>query len=296
MSITPKLLGDFTALGKTIQHNGADYRPEVAVSMAAAHVKDITDSGKMPSRVIMVVEGAKFELNGYINAQEPVLAILRKAQEENEAVVVRLEKKRKRKVDPTLPIADITATMDIARENIAKIVCGVYDFNNDTWILTREAESNPEEDPAGTIEGVKSCNVDVNGFFNKAQPAVQGGQVSNAYKEPEAKENALMSMYFFVEEQLAKNEVTIDNEVKKQIAISLLKAANFLQSKMFGLEAPVYSAYSHTRARFLVFKWIENMSPLDANATANLSSWGANLVQNSNDLWEWARATSETFG
>lgn len=288
MAIKPKLLGDFTALGKTVEANGEKIRPEVAVSLAAAHVKEIQD-GKV-ARAVLVVEGAKFELNGYLSPQETVLEILRKAQENNEAIVVRFEKKRKKGVDPKAPIADITATMDIARENITKIISGVYNFNTNQWVLTREAESDPSEDPEGTIEAIKACNVDVDAFFRSETPSSGSSAApQSGNREEESKENALLSMYFFVEEQAIKNGLNLDVESKKKIALSLLKASNFLQVNMFGLEAPIYSAYSHTRARFLVFKWIETISPLDANAAENMPAWGSNLVQNSHKLWQWAR-------
>lgn len=293
MKVTPKLIGDFVALGPEVDFNNKKIRPEVKVAIAAGHIKELKESNGMYN-VIFVIEGAKYDMSGYIGVQEPAAKIMEKAFEEKIAVVLRFEKKRKKKVAADLPIEPLCATLDIARENIIKTTVGIFDYNSKSWVLSREALSNPEEDDSSIMNSIESAAVDVEGFFNSA-PVPGAAPIVNSNKEEESRENALMSMYFFVNEQINEKGLTLDNPKRRELAINLLKVANLLQMRMFNLEAPVYSAYSHTRARFLVFKWAEVMIPLTQEHVDNIGPWGANLIKTGQSLWSWCREESKNM-
>lgn len=292
MAIVSKLIGGFTALGRTVDHKGTKMRPEVKVTIASARVTDIQDNrGNL--NITMAADGAKFKLGGFISADEQVAKVIELAREKDEPVCVRFEKKRKKDVDPTLPIEDISKTMDLARDNIVRTVVGVYDYNQDKWILSREAQSNPEEDPEGTLDAIRNLNFNVAGFFEEkaAGNVAAGGPVPANYAERnrENAENAIMSMFFFLCEQEEKHGYKVDYDTKRKHAIQLVKVANMLQMQMFDLEEPDYAAYSHTRARYLIFKWAEVVSPLNENASNKFSDWGKALLKNGASLWTWCK-------
>lgn len=294
MAIMQKLLGDFIAKGQEVDFNGGKIRPGVKVSVAAAMVKSI-DENNGNANVVFSVEGAKYTLSGYVNTQETAFKIIEEAYEKKVPVAVRLERKRKKHVAPDRDINEITVDMNIARENITKTFVGVYDYHTEKWILTREAQSNPDEDDPSILSGLNSVNVNIDNFFsNPAQPN-NGPIVSNANKELENKENALMNMYFFVIEQAREQKVKLDNPTAKAMAVKLLEIANYLQVQMFELEAPVYSAYSHTRARYVVFKVVEVFAKINDNTIKDLNSWSKKVAVGSKQIWEWSRNESSSI-
>lgn len=290
MSIISKLIKDYVAEGRPIE---GGFRPEVKVTIASVFV-DGEDENKGNINFTFKADGAKFKLGGYINSSEPVAQVIKLASEKNEPVCVRLEKKRKKNVDPKLGIEEISKDMNTARENIVKTVVGVFDFRTNKWVLTSEAQSNPDEDPTGLLEAIKSLNFKADGFFSEAP---ESGQpiVSNAQKEKENAENALMSMYFFLVEQEKEYGYTLNPDKRREYAIQLLKLANLIQMQVFNLEHPHFSAYSHTRARYLVFKWAEVMAPLNEDAISKFGPWCKSVLKNGSALWGWCQSEVDSL-
>lgn len=285
MAIISKLINDYVALGRPIEDG---FRPEVKVTIASVYVSG-EDENKGNINFTFKADGAKFKLGGYINSSEPVAQVIKLAAEKNEPICVRLEKKRKKNVDPKLGIEEISNTMDVARENIVKTVVGVFDFRTNKWVLTGEAQSSPDEDPAGLLDQIKGLNFQADNFFDSAPEPSGQPIVSNAQKEKENAENALMTMYFFLVEQEKEHGYTLNSSTRREYAIQLLKLSNLIQMQTFNLEAPSFSAYSHTRARYLVFKWAEVMSPLNGEAIKNFGPWCKAVLKNGSALWGWCQ-------
>lgn len=290
MSLISKLLSSFISQGKPVEWEGQTVHPEVSVTIASVTIKDIKKGDKNSWAVDFHADGAKYGINGYINGDEPVAKILEKAQEENETIVVRLEKKRKKNIDPTATMADLTPTMDVARGNVVKITCGVYDFKNEKWILTREAETDPANDPEGTLNTINSVNVSVDDFFNNpTSTSVAAPPTFSGNKEIENKENAIVSMFVFLSEAEIEHDFTIPPKEKRKMAIDLVKAASQIQMNVFNLEAPSYSSYSHTRARFILFKFIEVKYPINEESIKDWKNLVRSVIKSGSALWSWAQ-------
>lgn len=290
MTLISKLIVDFVGLGKEIDWNNTKVKPEVNVTIASVYIAKRDEPSTGLLSYSFKADGAKYGLNGYINSSESIVKILDLAQERGEAVCVRLEKKRKKKVDPTIPIKDLTVDMNVARDNITKIVVGVWDPKAEKWLLTREAGSNPANDPEGVDEQIKQLSLDATGFFDAPASGVAtpGVQVNTEEQEKESSENTLMSIYFFIKEQELKNSFKLTDEQRKKYAILLLKIANKLQVDHFNLDQPVYSAHSHKRAIELVFKWAASVAPLNNETIADMKTWGVALMKEGALLWDWA--------
>lgn len=298
MSIISKLVADFVIPGRAVDYNGTKVNPEVKVAIASVRVTAVSEKNNGNLSVNFEADGAKFGLNGFINSDEPAAAIIKLAHEKGEVICVRFEKKRKKNIDPNLPMSEIAATMDIARQNIVKLITGVFDFNSGKWVLINNSPSDPSNDPEGTIDSIKSLDFSADGFFDKAQgsngdPAPAG--YVNPNKEIESKENALMTIYYFIREQEKEHGYELTEEQRHILATKLTKMANHIQIAMFGLETPSYRAYSHTRARFAIFKYAEVVSPLNLEAVKAFNVWGPQCLKSSIDTWNWSREASKTL-
>lgn len=297
MDIISKRIGKFIGKGQPIKIEGEeDFRPEVDVSIASLRISDITEKNGM-KQVSGTADDSEFSHSGFISPSTAVYQILEKGYEAEKVMLIRFEKIRKKNVDPKLPILEISSDMNKARKNITKIVSGVYDFNNKKWILTDEAQSNPDEDPENINIGIENLAIDTSSFFNSPAPVsapIGGGSfVPSQNKEEESKTNALVSLYFFIVEQEKEHDFKIPHGDRLTLAKLLLDLADGIQTEVFELETPVYSAYSHTRARFMLFQLIENLIPLNQESVKNLPDFSAKIRGTGIELWNWAKHESE---
>lgn len=112
---------------------------EVYVSTATAKVTKIEER---TSSVNVHLEASylKHPLNGWLNSNEEVLAVLRDSYENGKEVEVRIEAQRKPKVDKTIPIQEIRDGKNAKTDIIKKIACV-------NGVFTSEALTNPDDDP-----------------------------------------------------------------------------------------------------------------------------------------------------
>ena len=77
----------------------------------------------------------------------------------------------------------------------------------------------------------------------------------------------------------------------QEYAKILQTSCGFIQSRLFKLEAPVYSDYSFIRARYLLFNYADHISDLDAETLKDVNSfknWAKRFIKNGEALWGWA--------
>lgn len=281
------MVGAFTGLGAEVDWNDSKVRPEVAVSVAIGVVEEFRDTGKDLARVRMEVAGAKYSYDGYIRTDEVVAKLIQKAMEDKTPIALRFEKKRKKDVDPTLPIAEISATVDIARENIIKVVVGAYNVNSEEWVLTGEAQTDVNEDPSFVVAKIKSAvNQDVSDFFAASKKKLQH------YGDDKA--NHLISMYYAVREKEAESDGELSLNMKQRVflAEALLSAVDKLQMIVYNSDEPNYRDYSHTRARFMLFQWL-NLNPLTKDAIKGLNEFLSQFINENAQIWKWALSKTE---
>lgn len=289
MKTKQSLIGEFNGPGRLKKlDSGQEVRPDVKVALGAGIIKEIkeTDSN---IQVIMNVEGAKWPYSGFINKVDPIVEVIRKAHELGAVVIMRFERKRNSKADPLASIDDLTASMDIAKENIVKMASGIYDINGEKWLLSGEAEVNPAEDPAWVSSKINSLiydSVAIEGFFDA--PTVSKPNV-NPYVNDRA--NALLTMYYFVKELEVKYDFELKDSGRRQIAENLLMLTDLLQVGVFSMNGPNHKDYSHTKARFMLFKW-EEFNNLTADEIKNLNNWGQAFLKESIEIWKWTLQSS----
>ena len=284
-TLQEKWLDDFVALGPSIVHNGEKIRPETRVSIAIGKVKALDESGKNNLRAQVVVSGAKFPFAGFLNGNSPVANLLVEAKEKDAVVAVRFERKRKKDIDPSTPIMELTANASVAKDNIVWIVAGVYNFNAKEWIMTDDAVSNPAEDDAGVAAELGKASYSTEGFFETPKAKV-------STSENDWKINHLVSMFTYASEHSFDNELELEVKMLRFLSKHMLNAVDQLQIKMKGLEEPNYSDYSHTKARGMLFSWMR-VNPLSKETMSSKEAFQAWLIKFANDneeLWQWATA------
>lgn len=279
-------LRDFNALGTSVEHEGQTLRPNTRVSIAIGKVFALEDKGNNNLRLVLKVTGAKYDFTGFINDDNPVSNLLKEAHKNDLPIAVRFEKKRKKNVDPTLDIDELTADANTARDSIVNIVAGVYNFNTETWILTDDAVSTPSEDPEYVVHELQKAQYSTAGFFSdQSAPSKPRVRVQGS---PDEKANQLLSMYVHANELNAEEEIGLDANGVRNLAKYLLKAADMLQMSVYGLNEPAYSDYSHTKARMMLFSWLR-VNPLNLDIMKNsFNEWLNEFVRVNAETWKWA--------
>lgn len=278
-----KWLKEFVSLGAEVQHNGQTIRPNTRTSIVIGKVARLEEAGKNNLKGTVKVPGAKFDFSGFLNDNTPVANLLKQAKEKDVAVCVRLERKRKKGVDPTLDIMEITKTPELGRDNVIWIIAGVYNFGTSEWILTDDAVSNPAEDPSYVKDEIESASYSTAGFFQSDAPKLKT-------TDKDWKANHLISMFTYASEHNLDNEIGMKIPELKVLAIYMLKAVDQVQMKAKNIAAPNYNDYSHTKARGMLFSWMR-VNPLSReimSAKGGFNKWISRFVEESLAIWNWA--------
>ena len=136
-----------------VSHDGVDgngVRAEVYVQTGEGIVKEIKENANGTADVHFTVENLKFPVHGWIGQDNPVYEVVKKAQQTGDKVEFRIEAQRKANIERDIPIADLRADMKIAREKTIAILASI------NGIVSDEAVTNPEEDPASTYGRIKA--------------------------------------------------------------------------------------------------------------------------------------------
>lgn len=280
-----KWIKGFVSLGPEIEHNGQKVRPNTTTSVVIGKVVRLDEAGKNNLKATIKVPTAKYDFSGFLNDNTPVSNLLKQAKEKDVPICVRIERKRKKNADPTADIADLTKTPELGRENVIWIVAGVFNFSTSEWILTDDAISNPEEDPDYVMKEIKSASYSTSGFFQSDAPRLQT-------TDKDWKANHLISMFAYASEHNLENEIGLNTEQLKILAIYMLKAVDQLQMKAKGIEAPNYNDYSHTKARGMLFSWMR-LNPLSKDIMTQkgaFSQWISKFLEENLEIWNWANA------
>lgn len=284
-----KWLNDFIGLGSPVEHNGKMIRPETRTSIAIGKISKLDEAGKNNLKLTLEVAGAKYDFIGFMNDNTPVSKLAKQAKEENLTICVRFEKKRKKGVDPSKSIDEITKDSFTARDNIVNIVAGVYNFNSEDWVLTDDAISNPDEDPKFVADELKKAVYSTDGFFTSPSKSNSGNQTFQPV-DTNWKRNHLITMFTYASEHNHEHKLELDYNALKVLANYMLKATDQLQTRANNLPEPNYNDYSHTKARAMLFSWMK-INPLTKTimtTKGGFNDWITKFLNESVAIWEWA--------
>lgn len=210
----------------------------------------------------------KYPMSGYISENSPLIPIFKTAEENQTPLLVRIEQRRKKDVDPNTSIIELTSDQETALKNTFKVLVGVYDVNNEKWVLSKDAQTNPDNDPDDAKEFVRRAlngiedDIDIDAFFQKKQSLVVDSSV----------EEKLQLIEFLLLVENIENKQNINFNNKKEIASLFLRMTNNLQRLLTNSDVTDYTHKSYDLAKKIVLN-IEKRLPFYLDANGNHTEW-----------------------
>lgn len=131
-----------------ISFDGTDeegVRAEVNVQKNTGKIsKILTQEDKGVADVHFSVEGLKFAVHGWVSTDAEIFELAKTAKANDEEVSFRIETQRHQKIARDIPMSELRANTEIARESVKTLLVGI------NGILSNEAVTNPAEDPKST--------------------------------------------------------------------------------------------------------------------------------------------------
>lgn len=298
-----------------ISYDGLDekgVRAEVKVVTGYGTPANIEPSSAGKSfKVSFAVENTKYLPSGWAPDGSNVLEKVREAQEAGEPIHFRIETRRQKHVDRSLPMDEVAPKGDTAaaRDNIHKSLAAVKREGDEHWTISPHAVTRLDEDPAPSSGMYSAYDIPAEKL---GKPASSGGgdyaQYSGLEPAPYvtrlkdgsinpgsiAASVPLNLLSFVAEWDREHDELHQAGEKKRAIvAKAMLAASNELQLKIFDgqLETPDLGAGSHTRARALVFEVIRAYYPITAEVVGSkdsLVAWKDQIVEKALAMWKWS--------
>lgn len=299
-----------------IDENGV--RAEVKVQTGCANIEEIksSKSGKAEN-VIIRVENSEFTMNGWVPNEDPVFKKIQEAQELDQPIEFRIEIVRKKGIDRTIPISELSKGMENAKKNINKAFAAAKLVDDDEWTLSPKMRTRIELDPKENLDpsslsldeftgGEKNQNTSNNSsknrepFNNIEQPPYKtynndGGLNPGSYTAA-----VPINILGYVITNAKNNEVNFSENEKSKIAKVIISMCNKLQNYMYNetLNTPLLDANSHTRSRSIIFQVIENYYPLEkeiVETKETLIEWSEKVLKKSQGFWDWNLKELEKF-
>lgn len=261
-------------------------------------VPSIDDNGRESVNVRGQAAGAKFGYAGYINKNHSngVYDILKNAQENQNVVLMRFERQRKEGSDPNKTIEEVTTDMNVARDNVYKVLTAIYDFQNEKWIQANNTISDVNNDPPEVQEWIQkwviSEETTPDEFFASPTPDKPKFMPKDSAYD---REQQLLNVYYFIMSQEKELGISFKDSFRQRLSVVLLNTADRIQLKLTGMDEPNYRDYSHTRARHVMFSLIQYKHPISEELLekGSLKSWVVNITKDAFDTIEWLESTRE---
>lgn len=306
-----------------ISLDGADAegkRAEVKVVTGYGRVKEVEPSKAGKSfKVSFEVENTEFNPSGWAPDGSNVLEKIREAESRGEPIHFRLETRRQKHIDRSLPLAEVAPPGDTsaARKNIHKSLAAVKFEGDDAWTVSQHAVTNMIEDPKDRGG---------NGIYSAANLSAEELAALNGGAAPEGGGAATVARSFGVEpdEYVARlasgavnpgsvaalalfdfvtfvaqwdrdheGEAVVGEKKHVVLAKALLAATNAVQLGVFDgeLERANPLAPSHKNARAVVFEIVRAYYPLSAEVVASkeaIVEWKENVEAKALGMFKWA--------
>lgn len=281
-----KALGSHITDGKPREWQGKTVTPNILVTIGSGKIKSL-DVGDKTNLVQIDIEGLKYPFKGYFGNRGPLLKILQIAQKEEKMVCLRFEKKTKPDIDPNISIdCDEFKTMAGAQGKVVTVVAGIYDANTGKWILENEAISNPDNDPEEIkLQLGQLAGVDPIGFFDKKNDINNTTSTLNLNPQHEIAHSIIMFINFLREVE-NKYNYTLDNNVRKKLALSLNKGLAVIQKDLYEFVDPCDPSFK--RIRKSIFNYEEKISNLTEEEMKNFKGWMISMREHVIDEYKFS--------
>lgn len=286
---------DYWTAAPFISYDGLDenkVRAEVRVKKGFGLPISIEPSDKGKAVKVTFDTGhPRFKSYGWIPKEDPIYAVAEEAMNNGTPLEFRIENKRRPGVDRSKTMAELLEGDTTTTLSNALVAVRPED---DDWVTSPTAVTRIDEDPRGG-NGSYSAN-------DNSREELGIGAANNARSYTPQNSNdpgslavaVPVTILNFVHEYFKKLEINdVMDEKKRILAVkAIMKACNDAQLQVCdGMETPDMGAYSHVRARQIVFLVVESYYPLNAEvlqSAEELSTWEENVVKKAVGIWNWS--------
>lgn len=279
---------------RTIGVRQTETKGDVVVTLASG--KPILEKSRkgVVNKVVIVPERAQYDITGYFLPDKQLASLLKEAVDNNHDVLLMFEKQRKKGVDESIPIVELSKDTKTAKDKVVNTCVGIYNFTKNTWFI-EGGYSNPEDDKEDIlrfVNRIKQEEVDLENFFDTPRE-------ENKVFVPNAKDfdkkQAILNLYFWLIDTEKKFAYELTEEQRRSVVEKLLKLSNHLYGKIKQVNTDDYinyGEYAHTRARMVVFRFGEVVKPLVKSELVNIKQWLKECVEYYEELDSWLNTIS----
>lgn len=282
-----------------ISHDGPDkdkVRAEVRVKKGYGLPISKEDSEKGNASKFTIDTGhPKWKSSGWIPKNDPLYPIIEKAIEDGECLEYRIENKRKPNVDRTTPMAELLEGN--TKDNITNSIVALKKDDGE-WVRSPLSLTRVDEDP--NPGGYSANDFSLEELRGSGGNATGGGGAPTDPSDPGSTAvQASIEVLDFVQTYYKEMGIAdVVDEAKKFASTKIvLRACNDAQVQICeGLDRPDLGAYSHQRAREILFLVIRHYVPLTADALNDkdgLKQWEEEAVKKAVGIWKWSLTNAQ---
>lgn len=293
-----------------ISLDGGEPPAEVKVIRGYGYVSDIDEKDKSMKITFMAhdKEGKprRYLPSAWIpKSEESLVKILNASYSKKRAVFYRLEIRRQDGIDRKTPIEELTP-LAVAKDSIFKGVAALKVRDEDDWIFSKAALTNPLEDPnderfqsavnkAPRNLSKSSDNGDSGpkGSFHAVEPpafvtTTRSGEVNPG----SVAVSAPLGAYSLASKLSRDFDLDLDKKKRGTLATSILRMSGSMQIAIWGgkLKNPDMGINSFNRARYFIEEVIATDEPLasDIFEGNNFKEWQERVEAEALKLWKWS--------
>lgn len=238
---------------------------EVSVNLAVGTTTiDPSTNGKAINVKVMP-ENAKYGLSGYVGKSYDLAKIAQRAVEKGTKLLYRFEQRRKPHLDVNIPMAELKPDVQSGRENTLKVLAGIYNFNENKWILSNDIAAYPDNDPQALKDFINNCTaIDIDSVL-EGPVEIKTDYSYNAKVQ-------LFDIYSFLQAQEQKLNFELSLKEKLIATIRLLNLVEKIQTIITQQNQVIYDSKTFEDAKKMVFNSLNSSGELSKeNLTTNLN-------------------------
>lgn len=296
-----------------VSFDGGDPAAEVKVIKGYGYVHEIQEKDRSMKITFMAHDKdgnpRQYLPSAWIpKSEEKLVKLINASHDKKRSIHYRIEIRRQDKIDRKIPIEELTP-LAVAKDSIFKGVAAVKVREDDEWIFSKAALTNPQEDPnderfqsaagkaprdfsksgSNDSEGGSSKNADYNSV---EPPAFVTTTRSGEVNPGSVAVSAPLGAYSLATKISREFGVELDKKKRGALATAILRICGSMQVAIWDgrLKSPDMGLNSFNRARYFVEEVIFTDEPLteDIFEDDNFKDWQERVEAEALKLWKWS--------
>lgn len=297
----------------SISLDGGDPPAEVKVVYGYGYVSDIDEKDRSMKVTFMAYnkEGKprQYLPSAWIpKSEESLIKIINASYSKKRAIFYRNEIRRQDGIDRKIPISELTP-LAVAKDSIFKGVAAVKIREEDDWIFSKAALTNPLEDPSderfqsavnraprdfskGSSNDSNDGNSKKGDFHSVEPPAFITVTRSGEVNPGSIAVSAPLGAYSLATKLSRDFNLGLDKKKRGSLATAILRMSGSMQIAIWDgkLKSPDMGINSFNRARYFIEEVILTDEPLaeDLFEGSNFKDWQERVESEALKLWKWS--------